>query len=77
MIQTYFFPASGGDYFFIADFIPVPLGEGNEGSTKCFFVQIIDDDVTEPTESLTVFFTVNGRETSNATVTILDNDGGN
>ena len=55
MIQTYFFPASGRDYFFIADFIPVPLGEGNEGSTKCFFVQIIDDDVTEPTESLTVF----------------------
>ena len=56
---------------FTADFSPLSLGQE---TTKCVFIPIIDDTVIEPSETLTVIFAVNGRETSNATVTIRDND---
>ena len=48
----------------------------DEDPTKCVQIPIVNDNVTEPVETFTVIFTVNGRETSNSTVTIIDNDGG-
>ena len=65
------FTASDGDYVFSTNFSEFVPGEG---IVKCVLIPIIDDSMIEPNEHLTVIFAVNGRETSNATVTIIDND---
>ena len=64
-------PVDGGDYVFTVNFSPLLLGDE---TTRCVFIPIIDDTVIEPSETLTVIFTVDGRETSTATVTIRDDD---